>query len=162
MGNSRDSLYVNVIEVAIRRRKAACVVSLEFQAPQIKAALGQAVRRRRDELGLTQEELFEECGIPANSISRTENGKGNITYFNLKRLAAGLGVPASQILAHAEKIEKAAMSPDAQSPAADPQASAKAPADARRKAAKAPAEPRKTVRERRSQRDKSAPAAEKP
>lgn len=128
------------------------MVSLEFQAPQIKAALGEVVRTCRLELGLTQEKLASECGIAANSISRIECGKGNLTYFNLKRLTAGLGLPASQLLAYAEKIEKAAMSAEPRSSAADPKQSAKVPADARRKSAKKPAKPRKSVRERRQER----------
>lgn len=140
------------------------MVSLEFQAPQIKAALGQVVRTRRLELGLTQEALSSKCGIAANSISRTECGKGNLTYFNLKRLTAGLGLPASQLLAYAEQIEKAEMSAEPKSPAADSKQSAKAPADARRKSAKKkPAEPRKSVRERRQERGSESPeAVEKP
>lgn len=139
------------------------MVSLEFQAPQIKAAFGQVVAARRLELGLTQEQLSSECGIAANSISRTERGEGNPTYFNLKRLAAGLRLPASTLLACAEQVEEAEMSADAMSPAADLEASAKARAGTPRKAAKAPAKPRKTVRERRSERKgKPEAAAEKP
>ncbi len=139
------------------------MVSLEFQAPQIKAALGQAVRSCRLELGLTQEELSFKCGIAANSISRTECGEGNLTYFNLKRLTAGLGLPASQLLAQAEKIEKAEMSAEPKSLAVDPEQSAKAPADARGKSATQRAGRRKSVRERRQERrGESLGAVEKP
>jgi transcriptional regulator with XRE-family HTH domain len=140
------------------------MVSLEFRAPQIKAALGEVVRSHRLELGLTQEKLSFKCGIAANSISRTERGKGNLTYFNLKRLTAGLGVPASELLAYAEKIEKAELSAEPTSPAADPEQSAKAPAPARRKSAKKkPTKPRKSVRDRRQERGGESPeAAEKP
>lgn len=134
------------------------MVSLEFQAPQIKAAFGQAVAALRGESGLTQEELSSESGIAANSISRTERGEGNLTYFNLKRLAAALQLPASELLARAEEIEEAETSADASLPAADP----KARSDGRRKSPKTPAEPRKTVRERRSARKKSADADQKP
>lgn len=137
------------------------MVSLEFQAPQIKAAFGQAVAALRGESGLTQEELSSESGIAANSISRTERGQGNLTYFNLKRLAAALQLPASELLARAEEIEAAATSADARLPAADPQARS----DGRRKSrksAKTPAEPRKTVRERRSARKESADAGQEP
>lgn len=158
-----SSLYVNVIEVAIRRRKAAGVDSLEFRAPQIKAAFGEVIRARRLELGLTQEKLSSECGIAANSISRTERGKGNITYFNLKRLAAGLKLPASKLLICAERIEEAELSAGAKPDAADTRAATKASAAPPRKPAKKPAKPRKPVRERRAKREsESDEAAGKP
>lgn len=134
------------------------MVSLEFRAPQIKAAFGQVAKARRDELGLTQEALSSECGIAANSISRTERGKGNLTYFNLKRLAAGLGLPASELLAQAEQVEEGEAPADAKSP----QAERREPPGAAPKSAKTPAEPRRTVRERRSEREKPVDAAGKP
>jgi transcriptional regulator with XRE-family HTH domain len=103
-------------------------------------------------LGLTQEELSSRCGIAARSISCTECGKGNLTYFNLKRLSAGLQMSASELLACAEGIEETKMLDEAKLPAED----------SPRKSAKASAEPRKTVRERRSERGESEAAAEKP
>lgn len=132
------------------------MVSIEFQAPKIKAALGHAVANHRLALGLSQEELSSKCGIAANSISRTECGKGNLTYFNLKRLAAGLGLPASRLLAYAEDMEKAEKSTEAKLSASASNEPARALAAGHRKSAKAPPKrakaPRKTVRERRQER----------
>lgn len=83
------------------------MVALEFQAAEIQAALGKALKARREELGLTQEQLFLKCGMAQKSISRYECGRGNLTYFNLKRMAAALDTPASKLLAKAERIERA-------------------------------------------------------
>jgi transcriptional regulator with XRE-family HTH domain len=74
-------------------------------AANFLAALGHAARARRLELGLSQEEVSLESGVAQNSISRLENGKDNITYYNLKRLTDALEIPASELLAHAERIE---------------------------------------------------------
>jgi transcriptional regulator with XRE-family HTH domain len=38
-------------------------------------------------------------------ISNVENGKRNPSYGSLRRLAAGLGLSASELLARAEQIE---------------------------------------------------------
>lgn len=137
------------------------VVSLEFQAPQIKAAFGKAVAACRHETGLSQEELAYKSGIAAKNISRMECGDGNPTYFTLKRLADGLGIAASKILACAEQVERDEMAVDAKSGATDPKTSAIGPA--RKKTATTATKPRTPVRERRAKReDKSEDAAGKP
>jgi transcriptional regulator with XRE-family HTH domain len=139
------------------------VVSREFQAPQIKAAFGEAVAACRHDLGLSQEALCDQSGVAARAISRMECGEGNPTYFTLKRLADGLGIAASTILARAEEIEKGEVAMTAKPRATDPKASARASAKARKKSTKAPAKPRTPVRERRAQRKgKSEDAGEKP
>jgi len=101
-------------------------------------------------MGLTQEELSSRCGVAANSISRTEKGKGNLTLFNLHRLSAGLEMSASELLACAQGIEETKAMDEAKLPAADPP-----------RRAKTSTKPRKTVSERRSERAESGGSAEK-
>jgi transcriptional regulator with XRE-family HTH domain len=59
--------------------------------------LGKAVRFLRETRDMNQRELAEASGIDATEISRLEKGKSNPTHESLHRLAAGMGVPCSQI-----------------------------------------------------------------
>lgn len=74
-------------------------------SPAFQAALGQAVKRRREELALTQEQIANDTDLHQRWISNVETGKRNPSYASLRRLAAGLGLSASELLARAEIIE---------------------------------------------------------
>jgi transcriptional regulator with XRE-family HTH domain len=74
-------------------------------SPAFQAALGLAVKARREQLGLTQEQMANNTGIHQRWISNVETGKRNPSYGSLRRLAAGLDLTASELLARAEQIE---------------------------------------------------------
>jgi transcriptional regulator with XRE-family HTH domain len=73
--------------------------------PPFQLALGQAVRARRAELGLTQEALANETGLNQNWISHVENGRRNPSLLSLRKLAAGLGLKPAALLARSERLE---------------------------------------------------------
>lgn len=68
------------------------------------AALGRSVRVLRTEAGLSQEGLGLACGIHRNYVGAIERGEINPTFRVLCKLAAGLEVPPSEILARAEAM----------------------------------------------------------
>jgi transcriptional regulator with XRE-family HTH domain len=70
-----------------------------------QAALGQAVRTRRLELQLTQEELALRSGLHQRWISNVETGRRNPSYGSLRRLADGLALRPSELLSRAETLE---------------------------------------------------------
>jgi transcriptional regulator with XRE-family HTH domain len=74
-------------------------------SPAFQAALGAAVKHRREELGLTQEQLANDTDLHQRWISNVETGKRNPSYASLRRLAAGLGLSASELLVRAEQVE---------------------------------------------------------
>jgi transcriptional regulator with XRE-family HTH domain len=74
-------------------------------SPSFQLALGLAVKARRQEVGLTQEALANETELHQRWISNVETGKRNPSYGSLRRLAAGLGLPVSDLIARAEQIE---------------------------------------------------------
>ena len=74
-------------------------------SPAFQAALGLAVAARRQELGQTQEQLANDTDLHQRWISNVETGKRNPSYGSLRRLAAGLGLSASELLARSERIE---------------------------------------------------------
>lgn len=62
-------------------------------------SLGNKVRNRRYELGLTQEELSQRTGLSTGHISDIENGhRKQIQTKTIKRLAKGLGMTLEQVL----------------------------------------------------------------
>jgi transcriptional regulator with XRE-family HTH domain len=75
----------------------------DLPAPQV--ALGLAVKARRQELGLTQEQLAHETGLHQRWISNVETGKRNPSYSSLRRLASGLQLATSELIARAEQLE---------------------------------------------------------
>jgi transcriptional regulator with XRE-family HTH domain len=74
-------------------------------SPAFQTALGIAVKARREELDLTQEQLANDTDLHQRWISNVETGKRNPSYASLRRLAAGLDLSASELLHRAEQIE---------------------------------------------------------
>ncbi len=73
--------------------------------PPYQAALGHAVKARREDLGLTQEGLALRSGLHQRWVSNIETGKRNPSYTSLRRLAAGLNLTTSELIARAEALE---------------------------------------------------------
>jgi transcriptional regulator with XRE-family HTH domain len=74
-------------------------------SPAFQAALGLAVKRRRQELELTQEQLSLRSELHQRWISNVETGKRNPSYASIRRLAAGLELSASELISRAEHID---------------------------------------------------------
>lgn len=66
--------------------------------------LGCAIRRRRRELGLSQEALSERSAVHWTTISVTENGLHSPTFRVLERLATALDIEVSELVRMAEQI----------------------------------------------------------
>ena len=60
--------------------------------------LGRAIRRRREELGLSLRDVATETAVSASTLSRIENGTGKPDADNIARLTAWLDVPMERIL----------------------------------------------------------------
>jgi transcriptional regulator with XRE-family HTH domain len=65
-------------------------------------AFGQAVRKFRLEQGLSQEELGYAADLHRNYIGGVERGELNASLASINKLANGLRVKPSQLLAAAE------------------------------------------------------------
>jgi transcriptional regulator with XRE-family HTH domain len=53
-------------------------------------ALGEAIRQLRRKRGLTQEDLAENAGLTAATLSLIERGRANPTWDTVKKIAAAL------------------------------------------------------------------------
>lgn len=60
--------------------------------------VGERLRARRIEQGLTQEELAERAGVDSKTVSRAENGRYPISVDQVARFARALDVPSAGLL----------------------------------------------------------------
>ena len=65
--------------------------------------LGNAIRRRRRELGLSQEELAERAGLHRNYIGGVERGERNVGFRNLARISSALEITMADLMYRTEK-----------------------------------------------------------
>jgi transcriptional regulator with XRE-family HTH domain len=67
------------------------------------AELGTAVRRRREQQGLSLRDVADVTGVSASTLSRIENGTGKPDADNIARLAAWLDVPIERVMHHGQR-----------------------------------------------------------
>ena len=70
----------------------------------LSKVFGRAVRRRRAERGLSQEELAGLSGIHRTYVSAIERGKVRLGLDVALRVANSLRVPLSELIADAEEL----------------------------------------------------------
>jgi ribosome-binding protein aMBF1 (putative translation factor) len=59
--------------------------------------VGQQIKRHRQQLKMSQEELAMKAGIPQSHVCRLENGKHAPSYLTIERLAKALKTKPSQL-----------------------------------------------------------------
>ena len=62
------------------------------------AELGRAIKRRREELGLSLRDVADVTGVSASTISRIENGTGKPDADNIARLTGWLDMPIDRVM----------------------------------------------------------------
>jgi len=67
------------------------------------AELGRVIRKHRNAAGLTQEQLAERADSHWTYISEIETNKVNPSIDVLRRIAKGLEMPLSAVIAEAEE-----------------------------------------------------------
>jgi len=65
---------------------------------KLVAVFAKNVRKRRTELGLSQEELAERAGVHRTYVGMLERGEKNVTIYNIERIAIALKVRPSDLL----------------------------------------------------------------
>jgi transcriptional regulator with XRE-family HTH domain len=68
--------------------------------------LGKAIKKVRAERGLSQEEVGRRAEIHPTWISHIESGRNNPAWGSVRRIAAALEVPLSELAALAEELEE--------------------------------------------------------
>jgi len=64
----------------------------------ILVQLGKRIRRYRERLGISQEELADRADIHRNYISQIEGGKRNLSFYNVVKVARALKVSPSKLV----------------------------------------------------------------
>ena len=64
-------------------------------------ALGAAIRKRRQELKLSQEKLAEQAGLDRSYLGQVERGENSIALLTLLNIADALGVSLETLMSEA-------------------------------------------------------------
>ena len=69
----------------------------------LRARLGKAIRRLREQAGYSQEAFADACGLHRTYVGAVERGEKNISLDNIERIAKQLGLTAGALLMEAER-----------------------------------------------------------
>jgi transcriptional regulator with XRE-family HTH domain len=69
----------------------------------IRERFGFAVKVRREDLGMTQEDLADKARIHRTYLSDVERGTRNLSLINIERLANALSIPMSGLFQLVER-----------------------------------------------------------
>jgi len=64
----------------------------------VRQIFGQNLRRKRETLGISQEDLAEKAGLHRTYIGSVERGERNVSIDNMERLAVAVGSTIEQLL----------------------------------------------------------------
>lgn len=70
-------------------------------------ALGQRIRALRTEQGYSQEAFADKCGVHRTFMGTIERGESNLSFQNILRVAATLGLSLSTLFQNLEKNAEA-------------------------------------------------------
>jgi transcriptional regulator with XRE-family HTH domain len=76
---------------------------LLYVQQELQKALGQRVRELRVKGGYSQEAFADYCGVHRTFMGTVERGESNLSFRNLAKIAAALGVTLSKLLSGVEQ-----------------------------------------------------------
>lgn len=76
----------------------------DYKDTRFLRAFGIVVKRQRESTGASQEHLAELAGLHRTYVSDIERGIRNLTVSSASRIANGLNVPVSFLIAEAERF----------------------------------------------------------
>lgn len=63
----------------------------------ITKLFGQAIRKKRVEMGISQEELAHRCGLHRTYMGAVERGERNVSLQNIEKIATALDISISAL-----------------------------------------------------------------
>ena len=81
------------------------------ESDKLLTALSRIIRKRREEVGMSQTVLAEKSGLHRTYINNIERGSKNISIESLKRIADSLSTTVSDLLTQAEEVSSESESP---------------------------------------------------
>ena len=84
--------------LAVKRAKKEANSMAQGKSLVNTVELGRAIRRKREEAGLSLRDVANETQVSASTLSRIENGTGKPDADNIARLTSWLDVPMERIM----------------------------------------------------------------
>ena len=81
-----------------RMRLAPVADSLAPALNETTRVFGERVRKRRQELGLSQEAAAVQCGIHWTQLGKVERGQRSLRLETIVKIAAGLDIDAGRLV----------------------------------------------------------------
>ena len=85
-------------------------VNMDNDKQYFLRALGMNIKRLREEKNLSQEELANLCGYSESNarsiMSKIEKGVNDVPASKLKKIAAALGVPVTELMNCTEQVQE--------------------------------------------------------
>lgn len=105
VGRVRSAAGLSLIVDVTQSIRAATVAAMKKRRvkPDIRERFGFAVKLRREELSLTQEDLADKAGIHRTYLSDIERGSRNVSLINIERLAAALSLQMAELFQRVEQ-----------------------------------------------------------
>lgn len=75
-----------------------------MSAKRVQIAFGKAVRKRREAMGISQEQLADRAAIHRTYIGDVERGERNVGLLNVHRIAVALGVTLAKLITDMESF----------------------------------------------------------
>jgi len=72
-----------------------------MKSAKMKSLFGDAIKRTRKDLRMSQEDLADRAGLHRTYVSEVERGKRNVSIENIQKLAEGLDLSISNLFASA-------------------------------------------------------------
>ena len=63
----------------------------------IRSRFGKAVRKKRNDLGVSQEEFADMCDLDRTYIGGIERGERNVSLINIEKIAETLKISLSEL-----------------------------------------------------------------
>jgi transcriptional regulator with XRE-family HTH domain len=81
--------FINKVEKDMAFKNESLINTIE---------LGRAIKRRREELGLSLRDVADVTNVSASTLSRIENGTGKPDADNIARLTSWLDMPVDRVM----------------------------------------------------------------
>ena len=64
----------------------------------VRIRFGKTVRQRRNELGVSQEEFADRCGLDRTYLGGIERGERNVALVNIEKIARAFRMSLTELL----------------------------------------------------------------
>lgn len=93
----REIIFPESLKYEVSDESISVELAARERLDNYRRMVGQKIRKKREEMKWTQQELAARAGIPQSHVSRLECGKHAPTFVTMERIAAALNTTPSQL-----------------------------------------------------------------